>query len=117
MTPKSPTHLKDTQNEPDFRNIAIDRVGVKNLRYPIEVRDKARTLQHTIATVMLTVDGLGASVTTFIGFVLLGLAVGFDRIWGLRVVVIWCDCETYYCASTDCGRVIRSGVCSGKFWV
>jgi GTP cyclohydrolase IB len=56
MTPKSLTHLKDTQSEPDFRNIPIDRVGVKNLRYPIEVRDKARTLQHTIATVMLTVD-------------------------------------------------------------
>src|SRR4051812_11944424 len=56
MTPNSLTHLKDTQNEPDFRNIAIDRVGIKGLRYPIQVRDKARSLQHTVATVMLTVD-------------------------------------------------------------
>ena len=48
--------LKDTQNEPDHRRIAIDRVGVTNLRYPIQIRDKARDLQHTIATVSLTVD-------------------------------------------------------------
>jgi GTP cyclohydrolase I len=53
----SPLHaLKDTQNEPDSRRIAIDRVGVKNLRYPIVVRDKAHSEQHTIANVMLTVD-------------------------------------------------------------
>ncbi len=48
--------LKDTQSEPDFRRLAIDRVGVKSLRYPIQVRDKARDLQSTIATVALTVD-------------------------------------------------------------
>jgi GTP cyclohydrolase IB len=50
------TELKDTQSEPDTRNIAIDRVGVKNLRYPIQVRDKAHELQSTIANVSLTVD-------------------------------------------------------------
>ena len=48
--------LKDTQNERDHRKIAIDRVGVKNLRYPIQVRDKARSVQSTIANVALTVD-------------------------------------------------------------
>lgn len=48
--------LKDTQNEADHRRIAIDRVGVKNLRYPIQVLDKARATQSTIATVALTVD-------------------------------------------------------------
>lgn len=48
--------LKDTQSEPDHRKIAIDRVGVKALRYPIQIRDKARELQHTIATASLTVD-------------------------------------------------------------
>lgn len=50
------THLKDTQSEPDERKIAIDRVGVKGLRYPMQIRDKAREIQHTIATVALTVD-------------------------------------------------------------
>jgi GTP cyclohydrolase I len=48
--------LKDTQNEPDDRNIAIDRVGVKALRYPIEIKDKANEVQSTIATVAMAVD-------------------------------------------------------------
>jgi len=48
--------LQDTQSRPDRRGIAIDRVGVRGLRYPIQVRDKARKLQHTIATTTLTVD-------------------------------------------------------------
>ena len=56
MLPAPLAHLKDTQNEPDHRQIAIDRVGVKNLRYPITIRDKARAEQHTIASVALTVD-------------------------------------------------------------
>lgn len=48
--------LKDTQNEADHRNIAIDRVGVKNLRYPVQIKDKARELQNTVATVTMAVD-------------------------------------------------------------
>jgi GTP cyclohydrolase I len=48
--------LRDTQSEPDDRRLPIDRVGVKNLRYPIQVRDKRRSVQSTIATVQLTVD-------------------------------------------------------------
>jgi GTP cyclohydrolase IB len=50
------TTLIDTQNLPDHREVAIDRVGVKKLRFPIVVRDKAHTSQHTVATVSLTVD-------------------------------------------------------------
>ena len=49
-------HLKDTQSEPDHRRIPIDRVGIKNLRYPIQIRDKARAVQSTIAQFELTVD-------------------------------------------------------------
>lgn len=48
--------LKDTQNEPDFRKLPIDRVGIKDLRYPIQVRDKHHTTQCTVARVQLTVD-------------------------------------------------------------
>jgi len=48
--------LKDTQNEPDHRQIAIDRVGIKNLKFPMRVRDKAHEMQDTIATLTLTVD-------------------------------------------------------------
>ncbi|MFM8363606.1 MAG: GTP cyclohydrolase, FolE2/MptA family, partial [Verrucomicrobiota bacterium] len=32
--------LKDTQSERDHRRLPIDRVGVKSLRYPMQVRDK-----------------------------------------------------------------------------
>jgi len=49
-------HLKDTQSEPDYRQIPIDRVGVKNLRYPIQIRDKARAMQSTVAQFTLAVD-------------------------------------------------------------
>jgi GTP cyclohydrolase I len=56
MEPAPLTHLKDTQNEPDFRNLPIDRVGVKALRFPMQIRDKAHATQHTVATAALTVD-------------------------------------------------------------
>lgn len=52
----SSQELTDTQSEPDTRQLPIDQVGVKSLRFPIQVRDKARALQSTIATVTLTVD-------------------------------------------------------------
>ena len=48
--------LKDTQNERDDRQIPIDRVGVKGLRFPVEVRDKGGSAQRTVATVALAVD-------------------------------------------------------------
>ena len=48
--------LQDTQNQRDERRLPIDRVGVKDLRYPIQIRDKDHSLQSTIATVQLTVD-------------------------------------------------------------
>jgi len=48
--------LKDTQNEPDDRNVPIDRVGIKQLRYPLSIRLKDGTLQGTVATVSLAVD-------------------------------------------------------------
>jgi GTP cyclohydrolase I len=56
MLPTELSHLTDTQNEPDHRNIPIDRVGVKSLRYPMRILDKAHVEQHTVASVALTVD-------------------------------------------------------------
>ena len=53
---RSAAALPDCQNQPDPRRIAIDKVGVRGLRYPIEVRDRARTRQDTVATVAMTVD-------------------------------------------------------------
>jgi GTP cyclohydrolase I len=48
--------LKDVQNEPDSRNIDIDKVGVKDIRYPIVVLDKRTKTQHTVANVNMYVD-------------------------------------------------------------
>ena len=52
----SKTDLPDTQNQKDLRQIPIDKVGVKNLKFPIAVKDKTKEIQHTIATVAMTVD-------------------------------------------------------------
>lgn len=48
--------MKDIQNLKDSRNIAIDKVGVKDIRYPIVVLDKANKYQHTIASINMYVD-------------------------------------------------------------
>ena len=48
--------LTDMQNERDDRNLPIDRVGVKSLRFPVEVREKSGGVQRTVATVALAVD-------------------------------------------------------------
>jgi GTP cyclohydrolase I len=46
----------DVQNQPDPRNVEIQKVGVKNIRYPITVLDKAHGVQHTVANVNMYVD-------------------------------------------------------------
>ncbi len=48
--------LKDVQGQPDYRRIAIDKVGVKDISYPIVVLDRTNKIQHTIATVNMYVD-------------------------------------------------------------
>ncbi len=48
--------IKDIQSQPDFRKIAIDKVGVKDISYPIVVLDKKNKFQHTIASVNMYVD-------------------------------------------------------------
>ncbi len=48
--------MKDIQNQRDYRNIPIDKVGIKNLRYPITVRDRKDGFQHTVATINMYVD-------------------------------------------------------------
>jgi GTP cyclohydrolase I len=49
--------LSDQQSEPDHRQLRIDKVGVRGLRFPVQVRDKnAQTLQGTVATIGLFVD-------------------------------------------------------------
>ncbi|MCG8563720.1 MAG: GTP cyclohydrolase FolE2 [Desulfobacterales bacterium] len=46
----------DIQNQPDFRNIPIDKVGIKGLKYPVKVMDKNRGTQSTVADISMYVD-------------------------------------------------------------
>jgi GTP cyclohydrolase I len=48
--------LSDIQNARDHRNINIDKVGVKNIRYPITVLDRAHGGQHTVASINMYVN-------------------------------------------------------------
>ena len=48
--------LHDKQSERDHRELRIDKVGVRGLRFPIQIRDKAKSLQNTVATIGLFVD-------------------------------------------------------------
>ena len=53
---KAKAKLHDKQSEPDYRELRIDKVGVRGLRFPIQIRDKAHSLQNTVATIGLFVD-------------------------------------------------------------
>ena len=46
----------DVQNQRDHRNIDIDKVGVKNIRYPITVLDRANGKQQTVASINMYVN-------------------------------------------------------------
>ncbi len=54
--PLCSTSMKDVQNQRDHRNIRIDKVGIKNIRYPITVLDRRNSRQHTVATINMYVD-------------------------------------------------------------
>jgi GTP cyclohydrolase I len=47
---KSGTALADVQSSVDTRHLAIDKVGIKAIRHPVKIGDKAGDVQHTIAT-------------------------------------------------------------------
>jgi GTP cyclohydrolase IB len=42
--------IADVQSSADTRRIAIDKVGIKDIRHPVVVRDRSDGLQHTVAT-------------------------------------------------------------------
>ena len=48
--------LHDKQSEADHRDLPIDKVGVRQLRFPIQIRDKDHEFQNTIATIGMYVD-------------------------------------------------------------
>ncbi|MBI5800991.1 MAG: GTP cyclohydrolase I FolE2 [Verrucomicrobia bacterium] len=54
--PHSKAPLHDVQSGRDHRELRIDKVGVRGLRFPIQIRDKAHVHQNTIATISMCVD-------------------------------------------------------------
>jgi GTP cyclohydrolase I len=48
--------LRDVHSERDGRKLALERAGVKGLRYPIIVLDRAHGVQHTIAEIDMSVS-------------------------------------------------------------
>jgi len=47
--------VKDVQNEPDHRKIDLTRVGIKGIKYPMNVLDRTNKTQATVATVNMYV--------------------------------------------------------------
>jgi GTP cyclohydrolase IB len=41
--------IADVQATPDTRRIAIDRVGIKSIRHPVKIMERAGGIQHTVA--------------------------------------------------------------------
>lgn len=62
--------LPDHASERDDRALPIDRVGIRGLRYPIAVLDRAHRVQHTVATlnayVGLPEDFKGTHMSRFV---------------------------------------------------
>jgi GTP cyclohydrolase IB len=48
--------VEDVQARADTRQIAIDRVGIKQIRHPVRVKDRSAGEQHTVATFNMYVD-------------------------------------------------------------
>ncbi len=48
--------LADVQSMADDRRIPLNRVGIKNIRYPITVLDKAKGRQQTVASINMYVN-------------------------------------------------------------
>jgi len=48
--------IEDIQGSPDTRNIAIDKVGIKDIRHPVRVSDRSAGEQHTIANFNMYVE-------------------------------------------------------------
>lgn len=48
--------IADVQNSPDSRRIAIDKVGIKDIRHPVRVKDRSQGEQHTVALFNMYVE-------------------------------------------------------------
>lgn len=47
--------MEDVQNLPDLRELAIDQVGIRDIRHPLTVVQRDGGIQHSVATVTMAV--------------------------------------------------------------
>jgi len=48
--------IADVQGSPDSRRLAIDKVGIKDIRHPVRITDRSGGEQHTVATFSMYVE-------------------------------------------------------------
>ena len=48
--------IADVQNSPDLRHLPIDKVGIKDMRHPVVVKDRSQGVQHTVACFNMYVE-------------------------------------------------------------
>jgi GTP cyclohydrolase I len=48
--------IADVQSTPDLRHLPIDKVGIKDIRHPVLVKDRSQGVQHTIASFNMYVE-------------------------------------------------------------
>jgi GTP cyclohydrolase I len=48
--------IEDVQSRPDSRRLPINRVGIKDIRHPVRVKDRSAGEQHTVATFAMYVQ-------------------------------------------------------------
>lgn len=53
---KPVTIMPDVQGSADMRRLAIDKVGIKDIKYPVRVKDRSGREQHTIANFNMYVN-------------------------------------------------------------
>ena len=56
MTSTTTAVIEDVQNREDTRRIPINKVGIKDIRHPVRVRDRSEGEQHTIANFNMYVN-------------------------------------------------------------
>lgn len=56
MTTVERRSLADVQSSTDGRMVPIQKVGVQNIRFPIQVRDRNKSAQHTVGRIDMSVD-------------------------------------------------------------
>ena len=56
QTKRKPAPIADVQNSADTRRIPINKVGIKDIRHPVRVKDRSGGEQYTIANFNMYVN-------------------------------------------------------------